>query len=210
MVESVSGAFVEALVLKRSEEAQRRAEENFRRSLDDSPLGVRIVTAEGDTLYANKAILDLYGFDSLEELNKTPLKDRYTPQSYGAYKSRKIQRQKGDFLAEYEISIVRKNGEARVLQIFRKEVLWNGGKQFQVLYRDITERKRAEERLHETLQRLHQAVTSTIQVLGMTVEARDPYTAGHQQKTTLLAEAIAGEMGLPPQKIGGPHMGGEA
>ena len=209
MVESVSGAFVEALMLKRSEEAQRRAEENFRRSLDDSPLGVRIVTAEGDTLYANKAILDLYGFDSLEELNKTPLKDRYTPQSYGAYKSRKIQRQKGDFLAEYEISIVRKNGEARVLQVFRKEVLWNGGKQFQVLYRDITERKRAEERLHETLQRLHQAVTSTIQVLGMTVEARDPYTAGHQQKTTLLAEAIAGEMGLPPEKIEGLHMAGE-
>ena len=208
MVESLSGAFVEALMLKRAEEAHLRAEENYRRSLDDSPLGVRIVTAEGDTLYANKAILDLYGFDSLEELNKTPLKNRYTPQSYAEYLVRKNQRQHGSAPTEYEISIVRKNGDVRVLQVFRKEVLWNGGKQSQVLYLDITAHKMAEERLNETLQRLRQAMASTIQVLSLTVEARDPYTAGHQQRTTSLAEAIAREMGLPPEKIEGLHMAG--
>jgi PAS domain S-box-containing protein len=74
--------------------------------------------------------------------------------------------------------------------------------------RDITKRVRAEEGLHETLRLLRQAITSTIQVLGLTVEARDPYTAGHQQRTTILAEAIAGEMGLPPEKIEGLHMAG--
>jgi len=31
---------------------QKQAEENFRRSLDDLPLGVRIVTMDGETLYA--------------------------------------------------------------------------------------------------------------------------------------------------------------
>jgi len=31
---------------------------------------VRIVTENGDTLYANRAILDFYGYDSLEELKK--------------------------------------------------------------------------------------------------------------------------------------------
>jgi len=41
-----------------AEEALRRTKENFRRSLDDSPLGIRIVTADGELLYANKAILD--------------------------------------------------------------------------------------------------------------------------------------------------------
>jgi PAS domain S-box-containing protein len=74
--------------------------------------------------------------------------------------------------------------------------------------RDITKRVRAEEGLHETLRLLRQAITSTIQVLGLTVEARDPYTAGHQQRTTILAEAIAGEMGLPSEKIEGLHMAG--
>ena len=74
--------------------------------------------------------------------------------------------------------------------------------------RDITARKTAEERLNKTLRLLRQAITSTIQVLGLTVEARDPYTAGHQQRTTILAEAIAREMSLPPEKIEGLHMAG--
>ena len=73
---------------------------------------------------------------------------------------------------------------------------------------DITERKRMEERLQETLQRLRQAITSTINVLSHAVEARDPYTAGHQRRTTVLAEAIAGELGLSPEKIECLHMAG--
>jgi PAS domain S-box-containing protein/putative nucleotidyltransferase with HDIG domain len=74
--------------------------------------------------------------------------------------------------------------------------------------RDITSRKMAEERLNKTLQHLHAAMTSTIRVLGLTVEARDPYTAGHQQKTTFLAEAIAREMGLSSERVEGLHMAG--
>ena len=131
---------------KQMEEALRLEKENFRHSLDDSPLGVRIVTMEGNTIYANKTILDLYGYDSLGELQKTPLKDRYTPESYLQAQKRKRQRERGDLSAtDYEISIVRKNGEIRHLQVFRKEVLWDGVRQFQVIYHNITERKQAEE-----------------------------------------------------------------
>jgi len=136
---------------KQAEEALRRAEENFRRSLDDSPLGVRIVTTEGETLYANRAILEIYGYDSIEELRTTPVKKRYTPESYAEFQIRKKKRQQGEYdPPEYEISIVRKNGEVRHLQVFRKEVLWNGEKQYQAIYLDITERKWAEEALQES------------------------------------------------------------
>jgi PAS domain S-box-containing protein len=133
---------------KRAEEALRRTEENFRRSLDDSPLGVRIVTTEGETIYTNRAILEIYGYDSIEELRTTPVKKRYTPESYAGFQIRKKKRQRGEYdPPEYEISIVRKNGEVRHLEVFRKEVLWNGEKQYQAIYLDITERKRAEEAL---------------------------------------------------------------
>ena len=56
---------------KTTQEALRASEDNFRRSLDESPLGVRIVTTKGETLYANRAILDFYGYDSIEELKTT-------------------------------------------------------------------------------------------------------------------------------------------
>ena len=143
---------------KRAEETLRQTEENFRRSLDDSPLGVRIVTAEGETIYANRAILDIYGYYNLEELKRTPLKERYTPESYAEFEIRKEIRRQGELgPSEYRICIVNKNGDVRHLHVFRKEVLWNGKKRFQVIYQDITERKRAEEEKKTLEAQLQQA-----------------------------------------------------
>jgi two-component system, cell cycle sensor histidine kinase and response regulator CckA len=147
----VQGIFIFAIDINERiemEDALRRAEENFRRSLDDSPLGVRIVSSAGETLYANKAVLDIYGYSNQEDLKRTPIKERYTSESYDEFKKRKEQRDRGEFgPSEYEISIVKKNGEVRHVQVFRKEVLWNGVKQFQVIYQDITQRKLLEEPL---------------------------------------------------------------
>jgi PAS domain S-box-containing protein len=140
---------------KQTESALRESEESFRLSLDDSPLGIRIVTAEGETLYANRAIMDIYGYDSIEELRGTPLKKRYTPASYAEFQIRKEKRERGEIdPSEYEISIVRKAGEVRHVQVFRKEVFWNGARQFQIIYQDITEHKQAEEEFYRSQQML--------------------------------------------------------
>ena len=130
---------------KKAEEALRESERNFRHSLNDSPLGVRIVSADGETLYANHAILDIYGYASIKELKTTPAKKRYTSKSYAEHQLRKESRERGGYVpSRYEISIVRKDGETRRIEVWRKEVLWNGKKQFQVLCQDITEHKQLE------------------------------------------------------------------
>ena len=187
----------------------RASESNFRNSLDDSPLGVRISTIVGETIYANRAILDIYGYDSIEELKKTHRKECYTPESYAESQLRKEKRLRGEFgPSEYEISIVRKNGEIRHLHVFRKEIFWNGKKQSQVICQDITLRRQAEEKLKEILKSLRKSIKTTIQVLGTASEARDPYTAGHQKGVADLARAIATEMGLPNDTIEGIRMAG--
>ncbi len=128
----------------------RKSEENFRHSLENSPMGVRIVSSEGETVYVNKELLNMYGYDSIDELNTIPHKDRYTSESLAERAIRTERRKRGDFIPNYEIDIIRKNGEIRHLEVFRKEVLWNGKKQYQALYNDITNRKLTEKKLRES------------------------------------------------------------
>jgi HD-GYP domain-containing protein (c-di-GMP phosphodiesterase class II) len=52
------------------------------------------------------------------------------------------------------------------------------------------------------------AFGATIQVMISAVEARDPYSAGHQLRSANLACAIAAEMGLDPGKMDGVRMAG--
>jgi len=143
---------------KDAEKALRQTEENFRHSLDESPLGVRIVTEEGETVYANRAILDMHGYDSIDEYKKISTEQRYTTESFAEHKKRKEKRKRGDYLSsEYEISIIRKTGEVRHLQVFRKEILWDGKRQSQGICQDITDRKRAEEEKRDLQERLNHA-----------------------------------------------------
>jgi len=124
------------------------SERNVRNSLDSSPLGIRIVTAEGETLYANQAMLDIYGYSSIEALKNAPLVQRYTPGSYTEFLERNKRRRQGEPVpANYELDIVRRDGEVRHLEVYYKEVIWDGEEQFQVIYKDITEHKRVNELL---------------------------------------------------------------
>lgn len=73
---------------------------------------------------------------------------------------------------------------------------------------DITERKRAEEELRKSVEKLRQALWETIQAIALIIETKDPYTAGHQRRSTQLAEAIARELGLPEEQREGIRMAG--
>ena len=73
---------------------------------------------------------------------------------------------------------------------------------------DITERKRAEEELKDSLDKLHKAMGGIIQAMALTVESKDPYTAGHQQRVSKLARTIAQEMGLSKDQIEAIRMAG--
>lgn len=73
---------------------------------------------------------------------------------------------------------------------------------------DITDLKHTEKKLEYSLRKLRRAVGGTIHAMALTVEKRDPYTAGHQRRATDLARAIADEMKLPKDTIDGIRMAG--
>ncbi len=58
-----------------------------------------------------------------------------------------------------------------------------------------------------TVENLKESLIGTIKAFSMALEKRDPYTAGHQNRVAELAAAIAGEMGLPEDRIEGIRLG---
>jgi len=133
------------------------SELNFYRSISESPVGIRIVSVEGKTIYANKAFLDIYDFNDLDEFTSTPAIKRYTPESYIQHLDRKKKRDNGDEVFDYEISIVCKNEKVRHVKVSRKEVLWNGTRHFQVINIDVTDQRNAEDQLRKLSKAVEQS-----------------------------------------------------
>jgi putative nucleotidyltransferase with HDIG domain len=69
------------------------------------------------------------------------------------------------------------------------------------------ERERLEEVQLRSAERLQRALNGTVQAMAQTVEMRDPYTAGHQQRVARLTAAMARELGWPEDRIEGVRLG---
>lgn len=61
--------------------------------------------------------------------------------------------------------------------------------------------------LSKSEQRYHRMLEQTIQAIAMTVEKRDPYTAGHQLRVSQLADAMAEKLGMDTYAREGLRLG---
>jgi putative nucleotidyltransferase with HDIG domain len=75
-----------------------------------------------------------------------------------------------------------------------------------LLKTEIENRKRMQQELQQSFESLKKAMHSTIKAISLTVEMRDPYTSGHQQRVANLAKAIAEELALPESQIESIYM----
>ena len=113
-----------------------------------------------------------------------------------------------EFLADVEHRIIRGDGEVRHILARTRGIKDAMGRIVRCYgaNQDITDRKRGEEKLESTLGNLRKAIGGTIQAIAHVLEARDPYTAGHQRRVADLARSIATEMRLPSDMIEGIRM----
>ena len=132
---------------KKNEEALAHSEQNLRYSLDHSPLGIIILEIDDlSTVYANKAMLDIFGYLSFDDFNLIPPKERYDPQSYKDFQESYTKlKAGGETYAEFDATIMRKDGTTRNVHVLRNRVLWNRAWHYQVIYQDVTRQKLAEQ-----------------------------------------------------------------
>jgi putative two-component system response regulator len=72
----------------------------------------------------------------------------------------------------------------------------------------VAEQKKVEEENRRALQKLRKSIIGSIHAMAMTIEIRDPYTAGHQRRVANLSRAIGKELCLSPIQIEGLGMAG--
>jgi len=174
--------------------------------LDSATDSIFMYDLEGKFHYLNMAAYSSRGY-SRDELMGMNIYDLESP----AYK--KMVRKRNRELIKRGVTIfesahVCKDKSLMPVEIKSRIVKSNGEKLVLSVARDITERKRGQEELERSYQKLQRAMEGTTLAFELATEMRDPYTSGHQRRVTKLACAIAVEMGISKERIEGLHMAG--
>jgi PAS domain S-box-containing protein/putative nucleotidyltransferase with HDIG domain len=108
----------------------------------------------------------------------------------------------------FEGPILTKWGEERIISWQNSRLPLHSGPADTVSFGiEVTERRRAEQDLRRTNERRELLLKNMIQTMGKVVEARDPYTQGHETGVARLSVLIAAEMGLSPEEIDAIEVG---
>ncbi|MGC9977176.1 MAG: PAS domain S-box protein, partial [Syntrophales bacterium] len=187
---------------KRVEEELKLSEERYRSIFENAQEGISRSTPDGKIIMANQAMAKMFGYESPEEM-MAGVNDMAHQHYVYPEDRRKLKEmiEEHGFIKGHESQHYRKDGSIIWVSMTLHAVRDGKG---QIIYYDgiieeITNRKQAVERIRK-------ALGATVQAIAVTVETRDPYTAGHQRRVTDLARAITTEMNLPIDMIDGIRM----
>jgi PAS domain S-box-containing protein len=142
-----------ALKRKQAEEAAAESERRYRQTVEASPDAIGL-HSEGKILFVNPAAVRLAGAKNADELVGRPMLEVVHPDDRDKASQRvRFTLETGMPAPTTEQKFVRLDGSVVDAEIISYPVLYLGKQVIQVLLRDITERKRAEEALRESEER---------------------------------------------------------
>jgi len=170
--------------------------------IDTVPNNIFVKDKDGKYLMANDSVAELYNTTPKKMIGKTDLE---------LISKSKIKDNDLEYLIRDDINVI--NGKKKIL-VPEESLTLDDGKKiwFQTtkvpldspdvpevllgVHVDITALKNSFNRLQELMEEI-------VNGLVLAVEKRDPYTAGHQRRVSLLANAIAKKMGLDKKRADG-------
>jgi len=139
---------------KRAEKNLRQSEESYRLLVEQSPDAI-LVHRRGTILFANSGAATLFGASSAEELLGKQHLDFVHPRDREVVKQR-MQEFSGDFVSvrRNETRLVSLDGKEIYTEVAARSIIYQGEPAIQLMFRDVSQRKRAEGELRRSEARL--------------------------------------------------------
>ena len=193
-----------ALQQKKAEEALRQSQQEFISIFRDNPEAIVYVDEKGDILDINLRFSELFGY-SLKEIKGKNINSGIIHPPDKTEEGKGLDNKaisKG--YVNFETIRKKKDSTLFPVSLSGSPVIVDGKPRGIIgMFVDITERKKTEEQLKESFEKLQKTMEDSIYAISMITEARDAYTAGHQRRVTKLAVALAEEMGFPKDRVEG-------
>jgi len=179
---AVQAAFTNITERKKAEEALRAKTEELDRYFTSSLDLLCIADTEGYFRRLNPEWEKTLGYQ-LKELEGHRFLDFVHPDDLSATLDRMAKLSKQQEVSNFVNRYRCKDGSYRWIE-WRS---YPAGNLIYAVARDITEHKRAEEERQQSLEALQKTVAGAIESIAHMAETRDPYTAGHQHRVTMIA-----------------------
>jgi PAS domain S-box-containing protein/putative nucleotidyltransferase with HDIG domain len=181
-----------------------RIEESYEDLVEQAGIAILIDDKEGNLKYVNNKYANIFGY-SVDEMLKLPTKSIIHPDDFEMVMKHHKGRVAGKTVpSRYEFRGIKKDGSTIYLEVTASPVKCDD-KIFgtRAYIWDITDRKKMEKELSDTLEVLRKTTGTIIEVIGKMLEIKDPFTSGHQRRAADLARTMAKELGLPTERIDG-------
>lgn len=195
-------AWIDLTDVYRHEQALRESEQRFRGMVEQSITGM-YVRRDGRFLYVNPRFCDIVGW-SAEELLGREVLGFVDPDLANHQRVHDAWQHVGGGDGQsvsYTVTMRRKDGQTIDLGLSGRSITWDDGLPATIMMsQDITEKKRAQDRIAAYVKQLEATMRGTLNAVASMVEMRDPYTAGHEHRVGLIAAAIGREMGWDEER----------
>ena len=181
----------------------RKSAEDIEDLYNTAPCGYHSLDEKGIFLRINYTELKWLGYTCDQLIGEKKFSDLIAPENLTTYQKNFSRLKTEGFVEGLELEIIRKDGTTFPVLLNASVIYDSPGRSLMIRSTmfNISDRKRKKDELRQSFDKLHKVLGGIIQAMALTVESRDPFTAGHQRRVANLARSIGQEMGLIKDQV---------
>jgi PAS domain S-box-containing protein len=176
--------FTDITARKKAERMLKKSEKDYRDLVDNSLVGIYKTDMEGNILFANHSMANIFGYDSPDDIKKTMITSRYKNLDDRENILKKLM--DDGKLEEYEVETIKKDGESMSILLSATK----DGENISGMIIDITDKKKADDQIKKSLnekemllKEIHHRVKNNLMVISSLLSLQSRYIKDEVSKS---------------------------